>query len=212
MATKQLETNVKVIRSNTAPTTATLPAGCLAFGNVGGVPKLYGNQNGTAVEEYGATTLYTGTGQATDGAMTQKAATDALAAAWKSVYPVGAIYQSTASTSPASLIGGTWASFGQGRVLVGSGTSDASYTAGTSGGESKHTLTVAEMPSHGHGVKSDDENTPLGCRGGGNAGYQTSIASYSGMSDYLETYDTGGGGSHNNMPPYIVVYRWQRTA
>ena len=52
MATKQLQTNLKVIQSGTVPTPATLPEGCLAFGEVGGEPKLYGNA-GAGVVEYG---------------------------------------------------------------------------------------------------------------------------------------------------------------
>jgi microcystin-dependent protein len=78
------------------------------------------------------------------------------------IYPIGAIYQSTASTSPASLFGGTWASFGAGRVLVGSGTSDASYTAGATGDESNHTLTVAEMPSHFHHIYNNSYGDSVG--------------------------------------------------
>lgn len=52
MAKKELLTNLKVIKSGTVPTTATLPDGHLAFGKIGGAPKIYGNSDG-AVTEYG---------------------------------------------------------------------------------------------------------------------------------------------------------------
>ena len=42
-------------------------------------------------------------------------------------YPVGAIYTSVLSTSPASLFGGTWVAFGAGRVLVGINSSDSDF-------------------------------------------------------------------------------------
>ena len=40
------------------------------------------------------------------------------------MYPVGSIYLSTSSTNPSNFIGGTWVAYGQGRTLVGVGTSD----------------------------------------------------------------------------------------
>lgn len=50
-------------------------------------------------------------------------------------YPVGAIYISISSTSPATLFGGTWAAFGAGRVLVGRNASDTDFnTAEKTGG------------------------------------------------------------------------------
>ena len=77
-------------------------------------------------------------------------------------YPVGAIYISVSSTSPASLFGGTWERI-SGRFLIGAGAAEANTTdywgtlgasdvncpAGEMGGEATHTLTVIEMPSHG---------------------------------------------------------------
>ena len=66
------------------------------------------------------------------------------------VYPVGSIYISTSSTNPGTLFGGTWQAFAQGRTLIGVGTSDQAFSAGATGGESTHTLTTNEMPSHTH--------------------------------------------------------------
>ncbi len=81
------------------------------------------------------------------------------------MYPVGSIYISTALKTAAevasALGGGTWEAYAAGRVLVGVGTSDQSFTIGTNSGSSTtsytpvgtvggHTLTVAEIPSHNH--------------------------------------------------------------
>ena len=44
------------------------------------------------------------------------------------LYPVGSIYQSTASTSPAALFGGTWQEIAQNRVLMGAGSGHAAGT------------------------------------------------------------------------------------
>lgn len=60
------------------------------------------------------------------------------------VYPVGSIYQSMSEMSPADVIGGTWTQINT--FLYGAN------TAKETGGEATHTLTVDEMPSHGHGI------------------------------------------------------------
>jgi hypothetical protein len=71
-------------------------------------------------------------------------------------YPVGSIYISTSNTNPSTFIGGTWVAYGQGRTLIGAGTGTDSnstsktFSAGSTGGEYTHTLTIAEMPSHAH--------------------------------------------------------------
>lgn len=66
------------------------------------------------------------------------------------VYPVGSIYISVNATNPANFLGGTWEAFAEGRTLIGVGSSDQNFALGSMGGESSHTLTAAEMPSHNH--------------------------------------------------------------
>lgn len=79
------------------------------------------------------------------------------------VYPVGAIYMSVVSTSPATLFGGTWSSFGAGRVLVGYNGSDTDFNSSEkTGGSKTHTLSAAEMPGHTHtlsGTTNSDTHT-----------------------------------------------------
>ena len=126
------------------------------------------------------------------------------------VFPVGFIYQSTSSTSPASLYGGSWERI-QGRFL--SGTS-SNYTVSSTGGEAEHTLSIDEIPSHAHhytDCKPPEENTNEvnpGCYSPGGNNY-TIIGSYE---DTKVSESTGGGQSHNNMPPYYAVNIWRRTA
>lgn len=68
------------------------------------------------------------------------------------IYPVGSIYMNaTNNANPSTLLGfGTWQELAPGRVLMGAG--NTNYTAGNEYGEYSHTLTTAEMPSHGHSV------------------------------------------------------------
>lgn len=118
------------------------------------------------------------------------------------VYPIGCIYTTTNSTNPASILGfGTWAAYGAGRVLVGAGTSDQAFAGGATGGESNHTLTVAEVPALS--VNAAVTNA-------GSLGLKSAPDFATTLNQAVST--TGGGGSHNNLQSYIVVYFWNRTA
>ena len=123
------------------------------------------------------------------------------------LHPVGSIYQSTVDTSPATLFGGTWERI-IGRFLF--GCDDETYTAGATGGEAEHTLTAGEMPTHNHQASNlvgyyfygGDWTTDGPASGNG---YRTQAVG-------IVTSDAGGGQPHNNMPPYLAVYVWKRTA
>lgn len=68
-------------------------------------------------------------------------------------YPVGSIYMTAGSASPAVLFGGTWTRWGSGRVPVSIDTAQTEFnTTEKTGGVKTHTLTAAEMPSHTHSV------------------------------------------------------------
>jgi hypothetical protein len=150
------------------------------------------------------------------------------------VYPIGAIYMSVVSTSPATLFGGTWTAFGAGRVLVSRDAGDADFDTVEETGGAKtvsiahthttpdHTLTTTEMPAHDHeqtislkdATTNDGTDIFGGLSGGTNGSRVIGVA------------DTGGGAAHNHGPtgamsanatpsivqPYIVVYMWKRTA
>ena len=116
-------------------------------------------------------------------------------------YPVGAVYISANSTSPASLFGGTWESIG-GRFLLGA---DATYAAGSTGGEETHTLTIDEMPAHRHIIYMKGESNNGDFWGPNAITPQNKTIANS-------TDTTGGNHPHNNMPPYLAVYMWKRVS
>ena len=126
------------------------------------------------------------------------------------VYPVGSIYMNVNSTNPGTLFGGTWEQI-QGRFLLGM---SSSYPAGSQGGEAEHTLTEAEMPSHNHAMAygPDSSAGSTGFPYGIAAGSATNSAGGRGYASNLGTFSAGGGQPHNNMPPYLSVYIWKRTA
>lgn len=85
---------------------------------------------------------------------------------------------------------------------------DADGAIGTIGGEKTHTLTANELPSHRHSITV--ASTAAGSVSvGDTVRYNGSATSYKGT---LYTENTGGGAAHNNMPPYIQVSMWRRTA
>ena len=98
------------------------------------------------------------------------------------------------------------------RFAVGSGTT---YSAGATGGAATHTLTEAEMPAHTHTATStvtDPGHThtiPQGDSGSGGDGWDgtgsnaTTNSATTGITVSTTNASTGGGGAHNNLPPYI---------
>ena len=125
------------------------------------------------------------------------------------MYPVGSIYMSVNDTSPTTLFGGTWERIKDTFLLSAGDT----YSGGSTGGEATHTLNVNEMPSHIHSLG----NTPA---------WPTSTHT---VKDWGVVYDSGdttspytpwinktgsvgGSQAHNNMPPYLTVFVWKRTA
>lgn len=100
---------------------------------------------------------------------------------------------------------GTWEAYGAGQFLLGVG---GSYQAGNTGGEAEHTLTQGELPNVSVGVEVVFS---------GPSGSSVYVASNTGTAgtpynsaDAGKTKPLGSGQAHNNMPPYIAVYRWRR--
>ena len=126
-----------------------------------------------------------------------------------SIYPIGSIYISTSSTSPATIFGGTWEAI-EGRFLLSAGTiaedgTTYTYTAGTTGGEATHALTVNEMPRHAHDLSARNAGVEQA-----GAGYHPAWVFDRGYTVSVYSEYTGGGQAHENMPPYLVVYVWKR--
>lgn len=124
------------------------------------------------------------------------------------IHPVGSIYWSTNITSPETLFGGTWEQIKDTFILA----AGDSYSAGSTGGEANHTLTIDELPSHRHYLKYG--NVYIGylnsnaAQSNNNALYKYNVS----REDALYGEDRGGNQPHNNMPPYLVAYCWKRTA
>jgi len=121
------------------------------------------------------------------------------------IYPVGSIYLSTSSADPATLFGGTWTRI-QDRFLLAAG---STYLAGTTGGEASVALTEANLPAHSHTLQGN--RLMQFQNGGANVGTGGNWISDAGT-NYQQTTSTGSNTPHNNMPPYLAVYVWQRTA
>ena len=137
-----------------------------------------------------------------------KLSADALAA-----YPVGSIYQSTNSTSPAALFGGTWEQIASERVLMGA---SSSHKAGTTvnaglpnitGTANGGVLSMVTPSSDGaFGGKYYDTSSR---HGGGDRGDW--------FSTYNRTFDASKsnpiyGASNTVQPAAYYVYIWHRVA
>ena len=148
------------------------------------------------------------------------------------IYHIGSIYMSVNATSPANLFGGSWTQL-KDRFLLGAG---STYTAGSTGGAATHKLTVAEMPKHAHDTpffnnmtnNGEGKSDFIGVYGKGATA--SAAIKEMGASSTMEmwwvnqtnkaegnewsylTSSKGGFSAHNNMPPYLVVYMWKRTA
>lgn len=134
-----------------------------------------------------------------------------------SIYPIGSIYIGTTAQNPENLFGGVWRAI-EDRFLLAAG---REYVGGKTGGEAAHALTTEEMPRHNHGIgttQSDLGNTLY-------THYAYGIKSIPEAESGTKWYTAGtqptggieGGGNgnsapHNNMPPYLVVFMWERIA
>jgi len=139
----------------------------------------------------------------------------AIATAKQALLPVGSIVVLGVSTNPATLYGfGTWTAI-EGRVLVGKAASGTFATLNATGGAETHTLSTTEIPSHTHktiGSRSGwDGNVVIGGSGDSPANIRFDSSGYR-VANNPDSGATGGGGSHNNLQPYVVKYMWQRTA
>lgn len=150
------------------------------------------------------------------------------------VYPIGSLYWSKNSTDPATLFGGTWTRVKDKFILAAGDT----YTQGATGGAATVTLTTDQIPAHNHTrgtmnitgtlddirvrIGAQSENNGTGAfssksstnSADSNAGQQVSQKFTFNASDSWtgSTSLTGGGAAHNNLPPYVTYYCWERTA
>lgn len=136
-------------------------------------------------------------------------------------WPVNAVYISFSSANPSTLFGGTWTAIGTGQMLIGVDPSDTAMdAAGDTGGAKTTTLTTANLPPHTHTI-THDHNARFSDAAGASIthvpkGTQTESAVANNPIQNTNTPDSGNGpGSSTpftNLPPYVAVYMWRRTA
>lgn len=149
---------------------------------------------GTPIDEYAAYIAQINTGISMDDA-----------------HPVGSLYLSYNSTSPAQLFGGQWVQIYD-RFLLAVG---YNYVGGATGGSATVTLTSSQIPGHSHAAGEtnvkyltiDNSGSPwkIPITSGSVSG-----DSYDGAGFTTSTGVAGGNQSHSNMPPYLAVYMWRR--
>lgn len=145
---------------------------------------------------------------------------DTVTKTLKAVYPIGSIYINTTSVNPKDIFGfGTWEKIDDVFLF---GTSDAAQLGNTGGSVThthttgNHTLTVNEMPNHTHTVATvypfefGGARTAVANSNSNNrSGTATDVVDSTGGS---QPHNHGDTGSSSNMPPYLIVFMWKRTA
>ena len=119
------------------------------------------------------------------------------------IYPIGSIYISVNSTNPSKWFGGTWTSWGSGRVPVGVNTSETEFNTVEKTGGSKY------LQQHKH------YKNCIGWSGDG--GFWVGSGNYTTLNFGKDTAaggDVAGTttGNAGNLQPYITCYMWKRTA
>lgn len=135
-------------------------------------------------------------------------------------YPIGSLYLSLNNINPSKFFGGKWQQIEDVFLLA----CGSTYKAGSTGGEASHTLTIDEMPSHDHNsdgftsiaVSANGSISTSGAFGKG-TGFAINIDGSGWWADRYKVEDwsertKGGNQPHNNMPPYLAVYVWERIA
>lgn len=152
------------------------------------------------------------------------------------IYPVGSLYWSKKPTNPEELFGGKWTQIKDKFILAAGDT----YKAGTTGGSADVTLNTEQIPEHGHTAScstngehyhgapwdntSEAPDVPFGWYSttnnhsgirGIHSDWDNALVKTSTDGTHTHTIaidNTGGGQPHNNMPPYVTYYCWERTA
>ena len=158
------------------------------------------------------------------------------------IYPVGSIYWSKNATNPSYLFGGTWVQIKDKFILAVGDTYKSNTSGGaathtlTTAQLPSHTHDVGTLAVNGNfEVRHTDGGGTVAAGTNGaitvenNNGTKVwnsalQIAVKSGTLDIVKlnaksgqgftgsTAATGSGSAHNNMPPYITAYCWERTA
>lgn len=112
------------------------------------------------------------------------------------IFPVGFIYMSMVDENPAKWFGGTWEKIEERFLLAAS----SAYPVGSTGGEATHTLTLDEVVQQDMWISNTAYNPSI------KTSFNAGTTYGANTRNRIETKP------HNNMPPYLAVYMWQRTA
>lgn len=147
------------------------------------------------------------------------------------VYPVGSIYMSVSNTSPQTLFGGTWVKI-EDKFLLASG---STYSNGDVGGSADAVVVTHNHTQNAHNHKPYDNTsfvetnaTALATgstkrvatsNASGNFYWQSNQSSEPSIKRHTVTANatatnnsSGVDGTGKNMPPYLTVNVWKRTA
>ena len=132
------------------------------------------------------------------------------------IYPVGSIHITTDNVNPSTYFGGTWEKLSGGYLYAAAST--ISKTTYTGWGTQSHTLTINQMPSHGHDLVygSYDSNSGLVVSYVGSGYRSLSLDTWSwvnsGVRQNIYARNTGGGQGHTHNIATVDVFVWKRTA
>ncbi len=148
----------------------------------------------------------------------------------EAIYPVGKPYMSFDDTDPNTVLGfGTWSKI-EGQFLLGTTGAESS---GISGGNSththndtlavgSHTLTKENLPAEspvgltvtttGSGATESGNSNPLAGDNVSSVSNAGNNITWAGQSEPVEHTVTGGIQSASNLPPFITIHMWRRTA
>ena len=179
----------------------------------------------TAEEVGAAPTSRTINGKALTGNITLTVEDIGTSAIFLASHPVGSLFETTVSTNPGALYGGTWAAWGGGRVPVGVNTADSDFnTVEKTGGKKteRHEFKIGYKGYYGTAVGSDDNmiqaykysTSSYGTyayEGSAQAGVNAGIQASANTRDVAQASSTGDTSETGIVQPYITCYIWKRT-
>ena len=179
----------------------------------------------TAADVGAVPTSRTINGKALTGNITITAADIGTGAIFLASHPVGSLFETTVSTNPGTLYGGTWAAWGGGRVPVGVNTADNDFnTVEKTGGKKteRHEFKIGYKGYYGTAVGSDDNmiqaykysTSSYGTyayEGSTQASVNAGIQASTNTRDVAQASSTGDTSATSIVQPYITCYIWKRT-
>ena len=123
-------------------------------------------------------------------------------------YAVGDVITTASPTPPSERWPGTeWYQIKDCFLLAASD----SHSAGSTGGEEYHVLTVDEIPAHSHSFATQNTEGYTETWPDWTFRANATQQQYTPNSSPGNTKNTGSNWGHNNMPPYKAYYMWERT-